>query len=183
MNVSLQSSLVWSILIFMFEEFTTSPIRIEEWRRSFIHLCLAYIAHFGLVWWSLSSFKSIPDKHCYSSDPSPPCQPHPKPFGQTPSLVYRLTSPRLFPRLWSESELPRTFLPATSACCLLASSGFNPLKNTRDAGWKVPFFWRSPCHLHLHWEPPTTIQVFLVVIKSLIVILDPVLQLLIAVLA
>ena len=30
MNVSLQSSLVWSILIFMFEEFTTSPIRIEE---------------------------------------------------------------------------------------------------------------------------------------------------------
>ena len=30
MNVSLQSSLVWSILIFMFEEFTTSPIRIED---------------------------------------------------------------------------------------------------------------------------------------------------------
>ena len=31
MNVSLQSSLVWSIFIFMFEEFTTtSPIRIEE---------------------------------------------------------------------------------------------------------------------------------------------------------
>ena len=46
MNVSLQSSLVWSILIFMFEEFTTSPIRIEDAR---LYIYVWHTLHI-LVW-------------------------------------------------------------------------------------------------------------------------------------